>query len=618
MKTRLRLSLDPKTSAWGKWFLLATIVGIVAGVAGIAFQLGTELVHHYTLAEVAGYHANEATGESSFFGHSSSPFQVWLILPIICLGGLLTGCLVYFFAPEAEGHGTDAAIGAFHNERGKISWRTPIVKAIASAITLGTGGSAGREGPIAQIGAGFGSYLAQRLKLSVHDRRIMLAIGMGAGIGAIFRAPLAGAIFAGEILYRDADIEAEVIVPGAVASTVAYSIFQLALPPDLRFTPLFGDNLSYEFAHLGELIPYTLLVFALVAASAIYVTTLEVTHSFFARLKIVPHVKPLIGAAMAGLVAIGLFYSFGRDLNALAVLGSGYGFLQLALDNAGSLSLTILFAVAATKILTTALTIGSGGSGGVFGPSMVIGGSVGAGVGKLFHQWMPTVVTQPSAFTIVGMAGFFAGCANAPFSTILMVTEMTGNYKLLVPTLWVSSLSFILARKWSLYSTQVDTRMESPAHRGDYNLDLLEGLRVEDAYRKSTKGITFHEDASLDQIVHSLADSMQRYFPVFNSNEKLVGIFSAEDVRRFLYDDLLWAVANAGDVMQENVITLQLDDDLNHAIGQFTALNVDELPVVDADDPNKIIGFLRRKETIAAYNVRRVARQRENEEENRA
>jgi CIC family chloride channel protein len=617
MKTRFRLSLDPKTSAWGKWFLLATIVGIVAGFAGIVFQFGTELVHHYTLGEMAGYHAKEASGESSFFGSGAADFRIWMILPIMCCGGLLTGCLVYFLAPEAEGHGTDAAIGAFHNERGKISWHIPVVKAIASAITLGTGGSAGREGPIAQIGAGFGSYLAQRLHLSVHDRRVMLAIGMGAGIGAIFRAPLAGAIFAGEILYRDADIEAEVIIPGAVASTVAYSVFQLALPQDLRFTPLFGDALSHEFGHLGALLPYTVLAFALVGASAIYVATLDGIHNLFRRLNVVPHVKPLLGAALAALVAIGLYYCLGRDLNSLAVLGSGYGFLQLALDNAGSLSLTILLAVAFTKILTTSLTIGSGGSGGVFGPSMVIGGSVGAAVGKVFNYWFPTVVLQPSTFAIVGMAGFFAGCANAPFSTILMVSEMTGDYKLLVPTLWVSSLTFILARRWSLYSTQVDTRMDSPAHRGDYNVDLLEGLQVSDVFRKGEKEITFHEDASLDEIVHSLADSTQRYFPVFNNSEELVGIFSAEDVRRFLYDDVLWHVANAGDVMQENVITLQLDDDLNFAMGQFTALNVDELPVVDSDDPNKIIGFLRRKESIAAYNARRLARQRETEEENR-
>jgi CIC family chloride channel protein len=439
---------------------------------------------------------------------------------------------------------------------------------------------------------------------------------MGSGIGAIFRAPLAGAIFAGEILYRDADLESEVIIPGAVASTIAYSIFQLSLPEDLRFTPLFGDTLQHEVSHPTELLPYTVLAFVLVAAAGVYVKTFHFTHHLFKRVPILPHLKPCVGALLAGLLAIGVFYSFDQDTTALASLGSGYGFLQQALDNANSMSLAVLFMVALTKILTTSLTIGSGGSGGVFGPSMVIGGAVGAGVGKFFHHWIPEFVTNPSAFAIVGMAGFFAGCANAPFSTILMVTEMTGDYKLLVPTLWVSSLCFILCRKWSLYSSQVNSRLDSPAHKGDFTIDLLEGILVGDVYRPTKKRKTFHEDVSLDEIVHALADSPQRYFYVNDSAENLVGVFSAEDVRRHLFDDVIWKIANARDVMVENVVTLQLDDDLNYAFGQFTALNVDELPVVAAENRNKVIGVVRRKEAIAAYNNRRLEMQKQMDDEN--
>ncbi len=197
-----------------------------------------------------------------------------------------------------------------------------------------------------------------------------------------------------------------------------------------------------------------------------------------------------------------------------------------------------------------------------------------------------------------------------------MVAEITGSYRLLLPTLWVSSICFILCRNWSLYPHQVDSRLDSPAHLGDFTVDLLAGLRVRDAYRARPEGITFHEEDSLDTIVHALArSSEQRYFRVYDADEQLVGIFSAEDVRRYLYDDVLWKIANARDVMTEQVVTLFPDDDLNHALGQFTALNVDELPVVSPDSPSHVLGFLRRKETIALYNQKRLEMQKRKEAE---
>ena len=217
-------------------------------------------------------------------------------------------------------------------------------------------------------------------------------------------------------------------------------------------------------------------------------TVFHHTERIFHSLPIIPHVKPMIGAALAGLVAIGGFFVLSHDVRVLACLGSGYGFLQSAIHDAASISVKVLLFVALLKIVTTSLTIGSGGSGGVFGPSMVIGGSVGAAVGKLFSQAMPAIVTQPSAYAIVGMAGFFAGCANAPFSTILMVSEMTGHYKLLVPTVWVAAISYILCRRWSLYSSQVGTRLDSPAHKGDFTIDLLEGILVREVFNRRNLG----------------------------------------------------------------------------------------------------------------------------------
>ena len=590
----------------GKWFILSAVVGLVAGIGGIAFHLVGQVVQHYTLVEFAHLQPGEASAEGAIFPHTEGDLRPWMLVAVMAAGGLASGVLVYSLAPEAEGHGTDAAIDAFHNKRGEIRARTPLVKTIASAITLGTGGSAGREGPIAQIGAGFGSFLGGILRLSARDRRLLLAAGMGAGVGAIFRAPLAGAVFAGEILYRDADLESDAIVPAAISSTVAYSVFCLWLPPDLRFLPLFGKPTIYEIGSPLELLPYGAMAIVLTLAGVLYIRTFYGVHKLFKRIPLPPHIKPMIGAALTGLVGLGVYQAFGSNPDALSVLGSGYGTLQKSLGDGMSVAVPLLITIALVKIVTTSLTISSGGSGGVFGPSMVIGGCLGGAVGLVFHEWFPGLVRHPQAFAIVGMAGFFSGCARAPLSTVLMVSEMTGGYSLLLPTLWVSTLTFLLGRRWTLYIKQVPTRLDSPAHRGDFFVDVLEGIKVENVFKRAPSLKLIHEGTTLDDIVHALAESIQRYFPVVDAQGKLVGIFSEEDVRGYLYDDTIWQIANARDVMNGKVVTVTPNDDLNTALGKFTATNVDELPVVSASDQQHLIGIITRKDVIAAYNLRRL------------
>ncbi|MCR9292838.1 MAG: chloride channel protein [bacterium] len=592
--------------AAGKWLLLSALIGIAAGLGAIAFQTLVQCFQYLGLGLFAGFPSGEAVAEYSPFPEAEGQLSAWRLVLLLTCGGFVAGWLAWKFAPEASGHGTDAAIDAFHNKRGEISLRVPIIKTIASAVTLGTGGSAGREGPIAQIGAGVGSCLATALNLSARDRRILLAAGMGAGVGAIFRAPLAGALFAGEILYRDAELEADVIMPAAVSSTIAYSVFCFSLPVEYRFLPLFGNELDFGFTSPLELVPYALLALVLVGAGILYIRTFYWTHRLFDKIKLPLFVRAAIGALLAGCVGLLIYRLTGNNLDSLAVLGSGYGMLQTAFSNPESIAISTLLIVGLVKIVTTSLTISSGGSGGVFGPSMVIGGCLGGAVGKLMHQFWPQLVTQPATFAVVGMAGFFAGCARAPFSTILMVTEMTGSYRLLLPAMWVSTLCFLLMRNWTLYEKQVGTRLDSPAHRGDFIVDVLEGMFVSDVYRSGSDVRRVHEGQSLNEIVHLLAETQQRYFPVVDHNDRLVGIFSAEDVRSYLYDDTIWEIANARDVMVTRVVTVTPEDDLNTALTKFTALNVNELPVVDKDNPQRILGVLRHKETIDAYNRRRL------------
>ncbi|MCA9248814.1 MAG: chloride channel protein [Planctomycetales bacterium] len=615
---RLGLRLvDLDWTRQGKWFLLSGVIGIVAGLGAIAFQLLTQLVFCYVLADISGFSPGEPDGEHAFFHREPAAISPWLLVAVAGGGGLVSGWLVYTFAPEAEGHGTDAAIESFHCKRGEVRPLVPFIKTLASAITIGTGGSGGREGPIAQIGAGFGSFLATRLGLSARDRRIMLAAGMGAGVGAIFRAPLAGALFAAEIFYSESDLESDVVVPAALSSIVAYTVYTLSIPSHLRYTPLFGNKLHHTFESPWELIPYIVLSIVLTIVAVLYIKVFYGVHKLFARLPVKRHFRPAIGATLAALVGVGLWQAFQYDNRVLAVMATGYRTLQIALDSAASIGIPLLVTIALAKILTTSLTISSGGSGGVFGPSMVIGGCTGAAVGQGFKMLWPDVVTQPEAFALVGMAGFFAGAANAPISTIIMVSEMTGDYSLLMPTMFCSTLCFIMCRKWKLYVKQVPSRLESPAHRGDFNVDLLEGIKVKEAYRPlDARTMLIPESMSLSDIVHRLSTTHQHYFPVVNEKNDMVGIFSSDDVRSYLYNEEIWALAVANDIMVTNVIKLTPDDDLNTALTRFTSRNLDELPVVDKDNKGRLLGMLRRKETIGLYNRRLVAHKSEVDEAN--
>lgn len=592
----------------GKWFLLSLGVGIAAGIGAIVFDVLGQTVGRFVLTQFSGFSPSGAKGEFHLFHPDHAEVSFAALLGIMIGGGLLSGWLVYTFAPEAEGHGTDGAIDAFHEKRGNISFRVAIVKTLASAITLGTAGSGGREGPIAQIGAALGSWLGQRLNLSARDRRILMAAGMGAGVGAIFRAPLAGAIFAGEIMYRDADLESDVVVPTAISSIVAYSIYGLFVPADMTFAHVFGHLPEFGMQSLAELVPYGIMSLLLAAVGILYIRCFYGVHELFRRMPGPPHIKPAIGAGLTGCVAIGLFYAFGQDDDLLAVLSTGYGILQNGLESPENLTIKVLLLVGLFKIVTTSLTISSGGSGGVFGPSMVIGGCIGVATGKLVSSFWWTPI-HPGAFGVVGMAGFFAGIARAPISTIIMVSEMTGSYQLLLPTMWVSTLCFLLCNGTTLYKKQVPTRLESPAHRGDFTVDVLEGIKVSDVYRTDRRIELVPEAMPLSEIVKLLSRTHQHYFPVVDSDGKMVGIFSSDDVRSYIYDETIWRLADAADVMTQSFLSVAPNDDLNDAMRKFTSLNLDELPVLDPNDTGILLGMLRRKEAIAAYNRQLASRQ---------
>ncbi len=575
----------------GKWTVYFLVIGVIAGLGSVLFHYLCQLGAHYFMDMMAGYRPPPPAGEHHLLTPTETQFNKWILLILPALGGIVSGWLVYTFAPEAEGHGTDAAIDAYHNKGGFVRGRVPIIKTIASAITLTTGGSGGREGPIAQIGAGFGSFLATKLKLSDRERRIMMAAGIGAGVGSIFRAPLAGALFAAEVLYRDPEFESDVIIPAGISSVVAYCIFCLVF----GWGSLFSAP-DFLFRNPLELGPYLVLALVLVGIGIFYVKSFYGVTAFFRRLRMPNHLKPALGGLCTG--GIGFFFPY--------TLAFGYGYVQNALHPQAQWDPTVtvwfLLTLAVGKVLTTSFSIGSGGSGGVFGPSVVIGGAMGGVVGIVFHHLMPGVVTEPGAFVVVGMAGFFAAVSNTPISTIIFVSEMTNSYHLLMPSLLVCSVSYLASKRWTIYEKQAKSKVDSNAHAGDFFVDILQTIKVRDLAKLIKKVTLVPEDMSFARFKTFFSETKQHYFPVINADERLVGIFSSTDIRGVLFAKEIEELVVMKDICVEDIITTNMAEDLNSVLQKFTTKNIDSLPVVQEDDNGILIGMLNRREVIAFYN----------------
>jgi CIC family chloride channel protein len=569
----------------GKWTLYFVLIGLIAGLGSIVFQYLCQLGLHYFMDFMAGYRPPPPAGEHHLLHPTNTPFNRLILLFLPALGGLVSGWMVYTYAPEAEGHGTDAAIDAYHRKGGFIRSRVPIIKTIASALTLTTGGSGGREGPIAQIGAGFGSFLATVLKLSDRERRIMMAAGIGAGVGSIFRAPLAGALFAAEVLYRDPEFESEVIIPAGISSVVAYCLFCLVFGWGSLF-----ESPDFLFQNPLELGPYLVLSLVLVATGVLYIKSFYGIIGIFKSIKIPNHIKPAIGGLCTGI--IGFFLP--------QTLAFGYGFAQKALYN--ELTIPFLFLLAIGKIFTTSFSIGSGGSGGVFGPSIVIGGAMGGVVGKIFHQIMPGVVTEPGAFVVVGMAGFFTAVSNTPISTIIFVSEMTDSYQLLLPSLLVCSVSYLSARKWTIYERQVKSKIDSPAHAGDFFVDILQAINVKNLMHLVKKVEVIPQNMTFRDFRKFFSETKQHYFPVVDQYNRLTGIFSSTDIRSVLFSRGIGQLVVMNDIATFDIILTTPSEDLNAVLQKFTIKNIDSLPVVKDDDHGILIGMLNRREVITYYN----------------
>lgn len=342
----------------GRWILYCLVIGIICGACALLFSFMLDFISQFAIRDLAGVSTplpgNHAapSGQGILYEFSNLFVLHWraLIVVIPAAGGLIAGYLIYRFAPEAKGHGNDAVIRSFHKNKGNIRPSVPLVKMIASAFTIGTGGSVGKEGPIAQVGAGIGSFFATKMNMSTGERKIILMAGMAASIGAIFKAPIGSALFVTEVFYVN-DYESEGLVASIIASIIGYSTYAIVD----GWEPIFTFQ-SITFNNPLELPLFIVLALVAMIVGMIYTRTFHGTGRFFDGLSMPAYLKPALGGLMVGAVA--WFYP--------AVLGTSYGFLQAALS--GNLTITFMSVLVVLKIITTSVTIQSGGSGGIFGP----------------------------------------------------------------------------------------------------------------------------------------------------------------------------------------------------------------------------------------------------------
>ncbi|MGH8151163.1 MAG: chloride channel protein [Rhodanobacteraceae bacterium] len=560
--------------------LISIALGVVGALGAQLFLLLLRLTDTYVLDFLGHYHTITVAAAHAM-GTPPEPFTHWYWrVPIATtLGGLVAGVLIYGLAPETEGHGTDATLIAFHRNNGRMRTRAPFVKIIVSAITIGSGGSGGREGPTAQIASGVGAIVGSLFKLPDEERRLVMLIGMAAGLSAIFKSPLGTAIFAVEILYSRMAFEGSALIYTLISAAVAYAITGAFS----GYTPLFLLPASHRVVHPMDLVWFALLGVLAGGLGALLPAVYYRIRDAFRALKIPNYFKPAIGGLAVGLIGIAM----------PPVIGGGYGYMQFVLQGGTGLMAWVLLMFSLGKVLTLSLTIGSGGSGGMFGPTLYVGATLGAAFAGLLNIFHLNV--DSSWLAVVGMAAVFAGGARVPIAAMVMVIEMTGGFQLIMPTMIAVALAFIVqlaltrhAKYPTIYEAQVPTPAESPVHHA--------------AYYETAVGLLRRQEVRLDQDILSTelhaALARGEGIALTRRNEQLYSLALApgspvvgREVRSLGLADMgvviVGLIRGEGDVVPHGGTRLQVGDGLLVAAGhdgieQFRTLIAPPRDVGDA------------------------------------
>jgi len=552
---------------------LSILVGAVAGLGAVGFRWLINWVQTFFFSNGAEY--------LGFMG----PYYI-ILLPAV--GGLIVGLLTRFGAREAKGHGVPEVIEAVALRGGRIRPRVSIIKALASSICIGSGGSVGREGPIVQIGSSFGSTIGQWLGLSDDWVRTLLACGAAGGISATFNTPIGGVFFAMEvILGRFATRKFGYVVISSVVASFVGHIF-------LGSQPSF-DIIPYEMVSYWETLSYAALGIAAALAATLFIRVLYKLEDMFDAWHIPEMLKPAIGGLGIGLIGL---YSY--DL-----FGVGYGDVfwvsHMSVDQAllGQIALSSLAILLVLKILATSLTLGSGGSGGIFAPSLFIGAMLGGVLGTSAHVLFPAYIAPSGAYALVGMAAVFAGATRAPFTAIIMLFEMTRNYTIILPLMIAVVISVVISRalnRETIYSLKlvrrgVDLRQFNKA-------SPLREVTVEQAMTWDFP--TVPPTMPVRELVAKLRRTGHHGFPVVNEKEELVGVVTIADVEAAMARGSLMGLT-VKDIASKSVVVAYPDEFIHDVFVKLGSQDIGRIPVVDRRNPKRLLGVLRRHDVLTAY-----------------
>ncbi len=550
---------------------MSMVVGLLSGFANIIFRATMHLVHQVVFIG----------GSDLLHIGEGGLFRLFVPLLPVC-GALLLIPLFYIFRGDVYGYGFPKFLELVNIKGGRVKRRTFFTRIFSSAFTIGSGGSAGVEGPIAQIGGAVGSFVGQMFKLSGNRIKLLIAAGSAGGIAATFNAPIAGVMFASEIVLLgnyELTSFAAIIISSGIATVVSRSYY--------GEHPVFTVPAYEVNAH--EIPLYILFGIIVGVLAVLYIRVFHTIKDTFDRSRIHPHLKPVIGAFLVGL--IGIFYPH--------VMGDGYAFIEQALE--GEVIIVVMLALVFLKMIATSLTLGSGGAGGVFAPALFIGAMVGGSFGWLVHTLFPSYTASPGAYATVGVGAFLAAATHAPMTAIFLLFEMTGNYKIIVPIMFASIVGTLTAKR--LYRDSIDTveltRKGINIHDGR-EATVLGTITVGSIMTKDF--LTIHEDTDINELLDKIAQSDHLYFPSVDDDGLLTGIISLQDIRSVLFEEDLKGLVKVKFIASRNVITVSPNDNLNTAIEKFTLKDLGEIPVVDIFDRRRVVGMLKRGDVIIAYN----------------
>ncbi len=551
--------------------IVAIIIGILAGFAAIGIRW---LIQSITNLSFNG-------GENLIESIALTPWYWKIIIPAV--GGLIVGPLIHFFAPEAKGHGVPEVMQAILLKGGSIRPRVAIIKAFASAITIGTGGSVGREGPIIQIGSSLGSTVGQFFRVPTKRLKTLVGCGAAAGIAAAFNAPIAGALFAVEIILMDfAVAQFSPIVIASVMATVISHWFE-------------GDFAAfivpeYHYASPYEIGFYFILGAVAGIASFLFIKVLYFSEDFFDnKLKIPPYIKPVIGGIIIGVIALEFPH----------VMGVGYDSINLALH--GNMIWYFAIALFAVKIIATSITLGSGGSGGVFAPSLFMGAMVGMFFGYAVNYFFPNITAEPGAYALVAMGGLVAGTTRAPITAIIIVFELTNDYKIILPLMVTCIISMILSSKLSRESIYtLKLVMRNIGIKEGAEINIMESIFVKEVYKTEYTPIYLNDNFNL--VVNKIIQGRGREFPVLDDNGMVKGLISVDMIKDYLFErDSLTNVLIAADVMSPEFEKTCPDENCQAALDKMRSCDHESLIVTENEESNKVIGVVFLKDIQDAY-----------------